>query len=79
LVRFYFGSAQKQALEAVAVDMWEPLIQTLKKEVLDTDIVHDKFHVSPYLGEAMDKVRSDDRSTIGEYSVAARGRTVGRH
>lgn len=48
---------QKQAVEAVAVDMWEPFIQTIEKQVPEADIVHDKFHVSKYLGEAVDKVR----------------------
>jgi transposase len=48
---------QKQTVEAVAVDMWEPFIQTIQKQVPDADIVHDKFHVSKYLGEAVDQVR----------------------
>jgi len=30
---------QKQAVEAVAVDMWEPFIQTIQKEVPEADIV----------------------------------------
>ena len=48
---------QKQAVEAVAVDMWEPFIKTIEKEVPDADIVHDKYHVSSYLGKAVDQVR----------------------
>jgi transposase len=44
---------QKQAVEAVAVDMWEPFIRTIEKEVPDADIVHDKYHVSSYLGKAV--------------------------
>jgi transposase len=43
---------QKAAIEAVAVDMWEPFIQTIQKQVPEADIVHDKFHVAKYLGEA---------------------------
>jgi transposase len=34
---------QKEAVEAVAVDMWEPFIRTIEKEVPDDDIVHDSF------------------------------------
>ena len=56
--------AQKQAVEAVAVDMWEPFIQTIQKEVPDADIVHDKFHVSKYLGEAVDKVRRQEHKEL---------------
>jgi len=56
--------AQKQAVEAVAVDMWEPFIQTIQKEVPHADIVHDKFHVSKYLGEAVDKVRRQEHKEL---------------
>ena len=35
------NAEQKQAVEAVAVDMWEPFIQTIQKQVPDADIVHD--------------------------------------
>jgi transposase len=49
--------AQKQTVEAVAVDLWAPFIQTIPKEAPAADIVHDRFHVSKYLGEAVDKVR----------------------
>lgn len=55
---------QKQAVEAVAVDMWEPFIQTIQKQVPEADIVHDKFHVSKYLGEAVDKVRRQEHKEL---------------
>jgi len=55
---------QKQTVEAVAVDMWEPFIRTVEKQVPDADIVHDKFHVSKYLGEAVDKVRRQEHKEL---------------
>jgi len=55
---------QKQAVEAVAVDMWEPFLQTIEKELPQADIVHDKFHVSKYLGEAVDKVRRQEHKEL---------------
>jgi len=55
---------QKQAVEAVAVDMWEPFIQTIQQQVPDADIVHDKFHVSKYLGDAVDKVRRQEHKEL---------------
>jgi transposase len=55
---------QKQAVEAVAVDMWEPFIQTIQTELPEADIVHDKFHVSKYLGEAVDKVRRQEHKEL---------------
>lgn len=55
---------QKQGVEAVAVDMWEPFIQTIQTQVPEADIVHDKFHVSSYLGEAVDKVRRQEHKEL---------------
>jgi len=55
---------QKQGVEAVAVDMWEPFIQTIQTQVPDADIVHDKFHVSKYLGEAVDEVRRQEHKEL---------------
>ncbi len=55
---------QKQAVEAVAVDMWEPFIRTAQKQAPNADIVHDKFHVSKYLGEAVDKVRRQEHKEL---------------
>jgi phosphopantetheinyl transferase (holo-ACP synthase) len=46
------------------VDMWEPFIRAVEKEVPDADIVHDKFHVSKYLGEAVDKVRRQEHKQL---------------
>lgn len=57
-------AGQKQAVEAVAVDMWEPFIRTIREQVPDADIVHDKFHVSKYLGEAVDKVRRQEHKEL---------------
>lgn len=56
--------AQKEAVEAVAVDMWEPFTQTIQKQMPAADIVHDKFHISKYLGEAVDKVRRQEHKEL---------------
>jgi transposase len=58
------SAEQKEAVEAVAVDMWGPFIQTIQKQVPDADIVHDKFHISKYLGEAVDKVRRQEHKEL---------------
>lgn len=55
---------QKQSVEAVAVDMWEPFIQSIQQAVPKADIVHDKFHISKYLGEAVDKVRRQEHKEL---------------
>jgi transposase len=51
---------QKAAVEAMAVDMWEPFIQTIEKQVPEADIVHERFHISKYLNESVDKVRRQE-------------------
>jgi len=46
------------------VDLWAPFIKTIEKELPEADIVHDKFHVSKYLGEAVDKVRRQEHKEL---------------
>jgi transposase len=55
---------QKAAVEAVAVDMWEPFIQTIEKQVPEADIVHERFHVSKYLNESVDKMRRQEHKEL---------------
>ena len=55
---------QKSAVEAVAVDMWEPFIQSVEQAVPQADVVHDKFHVSGYLNEGGDKVRRQEHKQL---------------
>jgi transposase len=66
--------AQKEAVEAVAVDMWEPFIRTIQKQVPEADIVHDKFHVSKYLGESVDKVwRQEHKELMAQGDETLKG------
>ncbi|NJL23979.1 MAG: ISL3 family transposase [Calothrix sp. SM1_5_4] len=44
-------------VDAVAMDMWDAFITSTKTHAPQADIVHDKFHISKYLNEAVDKVR----------------------
>jgi transposase len=55
---------QKASVEAVAVDMWEPFVQSVREQVPAADVVHDKFHVSKYLNEAVDKVRRQEHKEL---------------
>lgn len=51
---------QKQAIEAVAMDMWEPYINRIKHHCPDASIVFDFFHVVQSFGRVIDKVRRDE-------------------
>ncbi len=44
--------------------MWEPFIQTIQKQVPEADIVHDRFRVSKYLNESVDKVRRQEHKEL---------------
>ena len=44
--------------------MWEPFIQAVRQQVPPADVVHDKFHVSKYLNEAVDKVRRQEHKEL---------------
>ncbi|MGE0528480.1 MAG: ISL3 family transposase [Bdellovibrionales bacterium] len=47
----------RTGVDAVAMDMWDAFITSTKTHAPQADIVHDKFHISKYLNEAVDKVR----------------------
>jgi len=51
---------QKQSIEAVAIDMWEPFINRIKHHCPDAHIVFDFFHVVQAFGKVIDKVRRDE-------------------
>jgi transposase len=59
------AQAERDSIEAVAQDTWEPFINAVEQYLPQADIVHDKFHIAKYLGEAVDKVRrAKNRSLV---------------
>ena len=71
--------AQRDSIQAVAMDMWDPYVDSVREHVREADkkIVFDKFHIAQHLGEAVDRVRrrehkelkaeGDDRLTGTKY------------
>lgn len=57
---------QIAGIEAVAMDMWTPYINSVREHVPEADgkIVFDKFHVAKHLGEAVDRVRRKENKTL---------------
>lgn len=53
-------------IEAVAMDMWEPFIKSVRENLPLADIVHDKFHVAQHLGEGVDKVRRQESRELSD-------------
>jgi len=55
---------QRDGVEAVAVDMWRGYLSAARCLLKNADIVHDKFHVSKYLNEAVDAVRKSEHKKL---------------
>lgn len=58
------GAEQRARVEAVAVDMWEPFLHAIELEAPQADVVHDRYHVSAYLNEAVDQVRREEHREL---------------
>lgn len=54
------------AIEAIAMDMWDPYRKTVRETVPDGDakIVFDRFHVMRFVTEAMDQVRRRENRAL---------------
>ena len=54
---------QKNGIEGVAMDMWDPFVNSVRNHLPDADqkIVFDKYHIAGHLGEAVDRVRREER------------------
>ena len=46
------------------MDMWQAFMTSAGKQVPKAEIVHDKFHIAKYLGEAVDKVRRSESKAL---------------
>src|SRR5262249_684761 len=57
---------QKQGIQAVAMDMWDPYIDSIYQHLLEPEkkIVYDKFHIAKHLGEAVDQVRRKEHRVL---------------
>jgi transposase len=80
--------AQRDGIAAIAMDMWEPYVQSTQAHLPDAaaKIVFDKFHVVKHLHDAVDQVRraeqrglrqeDDDRLTGSKYLWLMRPRDM---
>ena len=61
---------QRASVEAVAMDMWPAYISAVTTCLPQADIVHDRFHVSKYLGKAVDTVRKQEHSRLSKVGTS---------
>jgi transposase len=52
--------AQRKALEAIVMDMWDPYIKAVQKKVPHVKIVFDLFHVVAQFNRVLDQVRNSE-------------------
>jgi transposase len=62
--------AQRASVKAVAMDMWPAFMSATRTCMPQADIVHDKFHVSKYLGEAVDAVRKQEHRRLSQAGMS---------
>ena len=61
---------QKEALQAVAMDMWEPYIKAVRESVPHVKIVFDLFHVVHAFNKVIDDVRVSEYKKASEKNKA---------
>jgi transposase len=61
-----FTPAARQRVRAVAMDMWQPYMDSVRAHLPDPDskIVFDRFHVMRYLSTAVDTVRKCEHRAL---------------
>ncbi len=59
-------AAQQKQVTAVALDMWKAYANAVNEKLPQADIVHDRFHISQHLNEAVDKVRRQENKELSE-------------
>ncbi len=55
---------QAAQIEAAAVDMWPAYAAAVATHAPQAEIVHDRFHVSKHLNEAVDQVRRQEHKVL---------------
>lgn len=59
---------QLKKIESVAMDMWPAFMAAAAKKTPQADIVHDHFHVTKHLNEAVDTVRKREHAELSGQS-----------
>ena len=62
--------AQRASVKAVAMDMWPAYMSAATTCLPQADIVHDRFHVSKYLGDAVDALRRQEHRSLARVGVS---------
>lgn len=68
LSRFFGGmtASQRESIEAVVMDMWDPYIKAVRENLPNASIVFDLFHVIHAYGLVIDRIRSSETRKASE-------------
>lgn len=68
LDRFFeeIGQERAEKIVAMAIDMWDPFLASIKEHAPQAAIVFDKFHVIASYGRIIDKVRNEEYRKAAE-------------
>ncbi|HBJ33417.1 MAG TPA: ISL3 family transposase [Planctomycetaceae bacterium] len=55
---------QRNTIQGVSMDMWKAFMKSTAAYVPNALVVHDKFHISKHLNEAVDKVRRSENKQL---------------
>nr|WP_225739389.1 ISL3 family transposase [Chlorobium phaeovibrioides] len=58
------AAKQRKKVLSVSVDMWNPFAHAVRKKVPQADLVHDRYHISKYLNDAVDAVRRQESRAL---------------
>jgi transposase len=56
--------AHRDAVESICMDMWQAFINAARKMLPGAAVVHDRFHVSVHLNDAVDKTRRQENRKL---------------
>lgn len=61
-----FPEENREAVEAISLDMWPPFINACREKVPDADekMVFDRFHIMRHVVDAVDKVRKQEHKAL---------------
>ena len=62
------GEARKR-VESVTMDMWEPFMTAVRLELPRADTVHDRFHVTMHLNDAVDRTRRREGRRLAKRGI----------
>jgi transposase len=64
LITNALDAKQREMVCGVCIDMSAPYISAIREHFPHADIVHDKFHISQHLGNAVDKTRRTEHAKL---------------